>query len=220
MADCNKLVPIIIRWEAGVLHKFPDGSIDYYSRPNEVLFEEARKKGYGNDPADAGGPTMVGVILDTYKAYCREKGKPTPTIQDLKNIQYEEWFEIFKTRFWDRVKADQIKNQSIANLCVNTIWGSGPGYIKIIQAVLGCKQDGIVGPVTLGKINGWQPQEELFDKLWARRKKFFENAVASSIAAYERKIGRKATERELMTRTNKRFINGWMNRLNSFKFEE
>lgn len=140
MADCNKLVPIIIRWEAGVLHKFPDGSIDYYSRPNEVLFEEARKKGYGNDPADAGGPTMVGVILDTYKAYCREKGKPTPTIQDLKNIQYEEWFEIFKTRFWDRVKADQIKTKALP-IYASTLFGDlGLGTSRLFRLYLGANK--------------------------------------------------------------------------------
>ncbi len=209
MAKCEELIPIIIRWETGVTGE---------GLSNKELFEKARKKGYGNDPIDTGGPTMVGVILSTYKAYCKEKGKPVPMVKDLKAMPYEEWFEIFKTRFWDKVKADQIRNQSIANLCVNTIWGSGLGYIKTIQQVVGVKPDGMVGPVTLQAIN-MADQLELFNRLWLRRKKFFLDLVDNSVKEYERKLGRKATERELLKYTQKRFLKGWLNRLNSFKFE-
>lgn len=215
MAQVYKLIPTIIKWEAGI----DPAKEENQGLTVEQLFEKARRTGYGNDPADKGGATMIGVTIATYKAYCIRKNKPTPTVKDLKAITFEEWKDILKTMFWDKMKADRINNQSIANLCVNTIWGTGAGYIKIIQGVLAVRQDGIVGDITIGKINGWNPQGNLFDRLWARRKKFFEDITASSIAEYERKIGRKATERELMTHTNKRFIKGWLNRLNDFKFE-
>lgn len=211
MAECSKLVPIIIRWEAGVTA--PELS-------EEELFEKARKSGWSNDPLDSGGATMVGITLATYKTYRKAKGKRTPTKQDLKNITYAEWYDILKTMYWDKMKADNINNQSIANLCVNTVWGSGSGYIKTIQGVLGCKADGIVGPITLGKINGWKPQKDLFDRLWKRREKFFNDLVARSVASYEKKIGRPATESEKLRYTQKKWLRGWMNRLNSFKFEE
>lgn len=162
---------------------------------------------------------MVGVTLATFKEYRKRKKKPTPTVKDLKAITYEEWRDILKTMYWDKMKADDIANQSIANLCVNTVWGSGAGYIKTIQSVLGVKQDGVVGNITLGKINGWNPQSALFDLLWARRKKFFESIVQNSIAEYERKIGRKSTLQEQLKHTYKRFLAGWLNRLNDFKFE-
>ena len=219
MANCEKLVPIIFRWEAGVAHYFPDGTIDYYSRPNKLLFKEARIKGFANDPIDNGGATMIGITLDTFKAYRKAHGKKTPTVSDLKAITYEEWYDILKTMYWDKMKADQINNQSIANLCVNTVWGSGTGYIKTIQQVLGVVADGIVGKITLGAINN-QNQSEVFSKLWNRRKNFFEDLVNRSVAAYEKKIGRKATENELLRYTQKRFLNGWLNRLNDFQFSE
>lgn len=211
MANCEKLIPIIIKWEAGTTGE---------GLTNKELFEKARKKGYGNDPADAGGHTMVGIILDTFKAYRKAKKKPVPTVEDLKNISYEEWFDIFKTMFWDRMKADEINNQSIANLCVNTIWGSGAGYIKTIQGVVGVKCDGVVGSITLKAINENPHPDWLFKRLWDRRKKFFEDIVERDVAKYEKKIGRKATERELMTHTKKRFLKGWLNRLNDFKYYE
>ena len=215
MANVEKLIPVIIKWEAGVDPE-KEGNIGLSA--NE-LFEKARATSFGNDPVDSGGATMVGVTLATYKAYRKTKGKKSPTAADLRKITYEEWADILKTMFWDKMKADQIANQSIANLCVNTVWGSGPGYIKTIQGTLGVKQDGIVGPITLGKINSWNPQSALFDKLWARRRKFFDDIVARSVADYEAKLGRKATERELLTHTKKRFLKGWLNRLNDFKFE-
>lgn len=211
MADCRKLVPTIIRWEAGVTTT---------GLSNEEMFERAKRTGFANDPIDNGGATMIGITLDTFKSYRKKIGKKTPSVQDLKNITYEEWYDILKTMFWDKMKADQIDNQSIANLCVNTVWGSGAGYIKTIQGVLGVKADGIVGNITLGAINGYKPQKDLFQKLWKRREKFFYDIVARSVAAYEKKIGREATEVEKLRHTQKKFLKGWLNRLNSFKYYE
>lgn len=217
MANIEKLVPIIIKWEAGI---DPDKE-ENIGLTAKDLFEKARSTGFSNDPADSGGATMVGVTFDTYKAYRRLRLRNRPqSAKELKQIKYEEWLDILKTMFWDKMHADDIANQSIANLCVNTVWGSGAGYIKHIQGVLGVKQDGIVGPVTLCKINGWNPQSALFDKLWARRKKFFEDIVERSVADYERKVGRKVTQTELYQYTKKKFLKGWLNRLNDFKFNE
>ena len=147
-----------------------------------------------------------------------QEDAPAPGIEELKKITDDTVVDVLRIFYWDPCKADEIRNQSIANLIVNSVWGSGLGYIKKIQSVVGTKPDGIIGKFTLAAINNAN-QKELFDKLWNRRKKFFEDIVASSVAAYERKIGRKATEQELLKHTNKRFLKGWLNRLNSFKFE-
>ena len=210
MATVDKLIPTIIKWEAGTVGE---------GLTNETLFEKARRKGFANDPADTGGATMVGVTLETFKAYRKKNGKKPPTVTDLKNIAYEEWRDILKTMFWDKMRADEIRNQSIANLCVNTVWGSGDGYIKTIQQVVGVAADGIVGPITLKAINENPHPDWLFRRLWERRKKFFEDIVARSVADYEKKLGRPATEMEKLQHTKKRFLQGWLNRLNDFKYE-
>lgn len=191
MAKVELLLPKILKWEGGFV----------------------------DDPADSGGATNKGVTLDTYKAYCKKNKLKPPTVKDLKQISDETVLAILKQFFWDKMRADEIVNQSIANLCVNTLWGSGTGYIKTIQGVLRVKSDGIVGPKTLAEING-ADQRDLFDKLWKRRKKFFIDIVDSSVRAYERKLGRKATETEKLKHTKKRFLKGWLRRLDDFKFEE
>lgn len=211
MAKVEKLVKTIIKWEAGVM--------PIEGESEEEMFERAKAKGYANDPVDAGGPTMVGVTIGTYRAYARKKGSRVPDIEDLKRISYTEWLDILKTMFWDKVKADEIKSQSIANLCVNTVWGSGASYIKVIQKTAGAYPDGIIGPKSLEVINSQDPRV-LFNKLWNRRKKFFLDIVKADVKRYEVKIGREATEYEKKKYTKYRFLNGWLNRLNDFQFTD
>ena len=59
--------------------------------------------------------------------------------------------------------------------------------------------------------------EELFGVIYQERVKFINAIVARSVAAYEKKIGRKATEKELLKFTQKRFAKGWLNRLQDIK---
>lgn len=137
MADINKLKPFILKWEGGFV----------------------------DDPADLGGATNKGVTLKTYKQYCENKGKPVPSVDDLKNLSDEEWTDIFRTMYWDKWKADQIENQSIANILVDWVWASGKKGIEIPQALLGVAVDGKVGNATLAAVNGRSSQQELFEKI-------------------------------------------------------
>jgi len=190
MADIRKLAPILLKWEAGAL---PQATL-------EKQWEIARKKGFSNDPDDAGGETMCGITIATYKRYCKTKGKPEPTVAQLKAITLTEWLDILRAFYWDKMKADQIRNQSIANLCVDNVWGSGTGYIKQIQLVAGVTPDGIVGPKTLAAINGAN-QRQLFARLAEKRRTFYTNICISR-------------------NSNKKFLTGWMRRLADFKFSE
>ena len=138
--------------------------------------------------------TMKGVTLDTYRKYFgRQK-----TCKELKGISNAEWEYIFKEGFWDRWKADEINNQSIANLLVDWCWTSGIYGIKYPQRILGVKDDGIVGDKTIAAVNNYPNQKELFDKLWNRRKKHFEDIAK--------------------THNRAKFLNGWLRRLSAFKW--
>lgn len=165
MADFIKMIPYICHFEAGV-------PVSYLNGTAESIFAQARKTGFANDPDDKGGYTMVGVTLETYKAYCRKKGYPVPTPQRLRDIPFAQWVEILKGMFWDKMKADRIKSQGIANMCVDWLWISGTGRVKNIQKILGVKQDGIVGDNTIAAINSANTRE-LFTKLYNAREKFY-----------------------------------------------
>lgn len=150
---------------------------------------------FSNDPDDHGKATMMGVTLKTYQKYY---GKDK-TVEDLKNITDDEWLTIFKDGYWKPWKADEIKNQSIAQLVVDCGWMSGTKTaIKKVQTCLGTKADGIVGPKTLALLNQ-APAIGVFRKLWVMRYNWLHDIAK--------------------TGNNKKFLTGWMNRLNDHKFK-
>lgn len=184
----------------------------------ELLAPYIRKweGGFVNDPADSGGATNMGVTIGTFEVYCHRKGYPRPTVERLKNLTTEEWTDILKTMYWDRWQADKIKSQKIANILVDWVWGSGVYGIKIPQRILGVEVDGIVGEKTLKAINAQDP-DKLFQTIYEARQKFLLDITEASVRRYEAKLGRKATEEELLRHTNKRFLRGWNNRLEDIK---
>lgn len=188
MASIDKLIPYILKWEGGFVY----------------------------DPTDRGGATNKGVTIATYEAYCRQKGLPRPTVEQLQNIPDAHWREIIKTMYWDKWHADEIHSQRVANILVDWVWLSGVHGIKKPQALLGVVADGIVGNKTLSAVNFADP-DQLFEAIFKERVKFINGIVSRSVVAYEKKIGRKATEKELLKYTQKRFLIGWMNRLNDIK---
>ena len=130
MADVNKLVPHIVKWEGG----------------------------WSDHKNDLGGKTNKGITYQTYKFYYRRKGLPEPSVEQLKNISHTEFTDILKTLYWDVCKADYIVNQSVANAIVDWGWNSGNvTAIKEVQKILGVKADGIVGNITLSAINSRSP---------------------------------------------------------------
>jgi lysozyme family protein len=190
MARCENLVRFILKWETGVSDE---------RMANEPLFEKAKKKGFANDPSDLGGATMCDITLKTYTEYRKRKGLTKPTVEDLKAISYGEWLEVLKTMFWDRWKADQIQNQSVANFLVDWVWASGVYGIKLPQKVLNVSIDGVVGPKTLAAINEKDP------------------AIVFGLMKQERID---YTERICKSRAqNRKFRTGWLNRINDLKYK-
>ncbi|MDR0823903.1 MAG: peptidoglycan domain protein [Prevotella sp.] len=165
--------------------------------------------GYVNNPNDKGGETNMGITIGTWKqaghdtstriAVVKVGNKAyTNATKSLYEMTDEQWEAIAKPMYWDRWRADEINNQSIANLVVDWLWGSGIYGIKYPQQILGVNADGIVGAKTLAAVNDYPNQKELFKKLWERRKQHFINLAKQPGQSI--------------------FLKGWLNRMNYFKF--
>lgn len=173
MADVKKLTPFLLKWEGGFV----------------------------NDPADLGGATNMGVTIGTWRQVGYDKdGDNDIDVDDLKSLSNDDVLNrVLKPHYWDRWRADEIKNQSVANILVDWVWGSGAHGIKIPQKLLGVSVDGVVGPKTIAAINSKNPRE-LFDRIKMARFDFIEEIC-------------------LKRPVNNRFKRGWMNRINDLIFE-
>lgn len=166
-----------------------------------IPFTHEKEGGFVHDPDDAGGATNMGVTLKTYAAYCKRKGYPRPTIERLKNLSEEKWQDIMRTLYWDVIGGDRIQSQSVALAIYDWAVHSGtPTAVKHVQRILGVNSDGIVGPITLSAINSASPLP-LFGRIKQDRIKFLKSL---------------AVQRP----ENRKFLNGWINRVNSIPFDD
>jgi len=172
MANIELLAPIILKWEGGFV----------------------------NDPADAGGATNMGVTLQTWRQVGYDKDNDGDIdVADLKKLTKDEViYKVLKHQYWNRWRADEIRNQSIANLLVDWVWASGKWGILLPQQVLGVTMDGVVGLKTLNAVN-IKDQAKLFHDLVAARHDYLHRICLSRPA-------------------NNKFLLGWINRLHDFKF--
>lgn len=188
MADINRYIPFIIRWEVGL--SLPDVS-------NEALFDAARRsrQAFTDNRLDRGGATMCGVTLATYRAYRRGAGLKSPSVAELRDMSYDDWRAIVTGMFWDRWRASEIGCQAVAEALVDWVWTSGSPGIRIPQRLLGVKADGIAGPLTLDAV-AQADSGQLFEAIQAARETFVRSIVAS--------------------RPSQRvWLNGWLNRIRS-----
>lgn len=173
MADIHKLASFILSWEGGFV----------------------------DDPLDRGGATNLGVTLSTWRQVGYDKtGDGIIDIDDLRLLTPEEViFQVLKPHYWDRWRADEIKNQSLANILVDWVWASGVHGIKIPQRILGVAADGVVGEQTLQALHN-RPAQTLFNQIQEARLQFVDQIVRNDPR-------------------QKRFLNGWKNRINALRFE-
>jgi len=155
--------------------------------------------GFTNDKLDKGGATNKGVTLATWRQCGYDKdGDGDIDTDDIRLLTTQDATIVLKRFYWDRWKADQINNQSIADILVDWVWGSGKWGIIIPQRLMGLVDDGIVGPKTIYALNTAN-QASLFQDISEARETFYNGLV-------------------IETPSQVKYIKGWLNRLNDFKF--
>lgn len=173
MANIDNLAPFILRWEGGFV----------------------------NDPVDKGGATNMGVTIGTWRSVGYDKdGDGDIDVDDLHLLDKEDVIErVLRPHYWNRWRADEILNQSVANILVDWVWASGTHGIKRPQRILGVTPDGIVGPKTLAAVNSMDPMELHF-RIKNDRIKFIDEICQRDPS-------------------QERFRKGWMNRINALVYQ-
>ena len=157
--------------------------------------------GFVNDPDDPGGATNKGITFATFKRYAKNLLGVEPTLQNLKNLTDEQAAKIYKKRYWDRIRGDEITDQNLANIVFDFYVNAGGNAAKLFQRVINqlggsIVIDGGIGPVTIKALNKLDKK-----KVYMLYKK--------GRADYYHRI----CERNPRLR---KFLKGWLNRVNSF----
>lgn len=193
MANIDIMIPHILTWEVGL----KDSEREL---PPRQMYESVSKRGYHNIKGDSGKDTMCGVTIGTFREWREQQGKPGPSVADLKALTYDEWLAILRHTFWDRCKADQIANASIALMMVDWTWVNGATTaIRQMQAAFGLATDGIIGQKSLAALNA-SPAATVFSRLKTAR-----------LRSYDRIVAARPSQRK--------FLAGWQNRTNSIKYQ-
>lgn len=131
-----------------------------------VLADEG---GYSNDPDDPGGPTNKGITIATYRRYVNPNG----TIEDLKRLTVAQAEVVYKARYWDAVRGDNLPagvDYSLYDYAVN----SGVGRAgKVIRRLVGLG-DGAAWADTLAAIKARDPLA-LVDAIHDERLRFLKS---------------------------------------------
>lgn len=106
--------------------------------------------GFSNHPDDPGGATMYGIT----EVVARAEGYTGP----MRELTLDFAKQVYRKRYWDACRCDQMPDvlrYPLFDAAVN----SGPSQaIKWLQAAVGVKADGAIGPVTQQAVNMAAPQ--------------------------------------------------------------
>lgn len=180
----DKYITFTKKWEGGLSRDKADSASKF---PCPTAF-----KGIG------GYHTNIGITYAVWKEFY---GKD----KDARffSMNNEDWFNVFKTLYWNSVRADEYKSQNVAIFVTGMAWGSGKkqAVTSLQQAIINCgvtvDKDGALGNKTIAAANSIDPVV-LFNALTNERERFF------------RYIGRPGSK-------NSKFLNGWLRRLNSYR---
>jgi lysozyme family protein len=159
--------------------------------------------GFVNDPADPGGATNKGITMETFQNCAKQYLGIEPTLDNLKALTDAQAGKIYKPLYWDKVHGDEIELQELANIVFDFQVNAGGNASKLLQKALndlGAKPplqvDGDIGPTTISMLKSMD-QNEVYRRYKQGRIDYYKDLVANRPA-----LGK--------------FLNGWLNRVNSF----
>jgi lysozyme family protein len=92
--------------------------------------------GFVDDPADPGGATNKGITLSTFSRYAKPLLGIQPTLSNLRALSDVQAAKIYKLEFWDRLLADEIAFQPLAEIVCDFYVNSGSHAVSTLYKVL------------------------------------------------------------------------------------
>jgi hypothetical protein len=165
--------------------------------------------GFQNDPADSGNflngvnyGTKYGITPAAFLLQYKTLVKP----DTIKNLTIDQAIPIYKNKYWDKIRGDEIENDSLAALMMFSIVNSGLAQIKVFKKLINLVLDKNVVAETSDPFTHIEitilndlDQQLYFDLLKTTRKRFYENLVKADPG-------------------KQKYLKGWLNRLENYQF--
>lgn len=139
--------------------------------------------GYVNDPDDPGGETKYGITIKVARANGYDR--------DMKLLPVTKAAEIYRAKYWNLIKGDDIIIQDVAESIFDFSVNCGVVQsVRIVQDALNgivnsplLVVDGIFGNITLKTVNLFTSQEkktEVLREIRRRRKAFYRHLITKN----------------------------------------
>lgn len=89
--------------------------------------------GYSNHPNDRGGRTQMGITIATFKRFAESDLGIKPTIKNLKNLTKEQARFIYKKRFWNPLRVDEVVSMSVAHTFYDFHVNATRNAVRVMQ---------------------------------------------------------------------------------------
>jgi lysozyme family protein len=157
--------------------------------------------GFVDDPADPGGATNKGITLKTFSGCAQSLLGVDPTLDNLKGLSDSQAATIYRALYWNAVCGDEIASQNLADIVCDFYVNARSHASELLQTVLNnvganLKVDGAIGPATMAALAA-ADQNDVYRRYKQGRIAYYEN-----LAQEEPSL--------------QKFLNGWLNRVNSF----
>jgi lysozyme family protein len=155
------------------------------------------ERGFVNDPDDRGGATNFGVTQATL-GVAWHLGRAA-TVDEVRRLTRETAIDVLVLQFVLVPRFDRIMSWRLRFALIDYGINSGPvNGARALQRILGLRPDGVIGPITIAKVNGLTPD-------------LLRLAAAKHIGDRLRLVGRLVTRRPELKQY--RFGEGWCNRV-------
>ncbi|WP_299965215.1 glycosyl hydrolase 108 family protein [uncultured Roseobacter sp.] len=111
--------------------------------------------GFVDHPKDPGGATNMGITFNTLQSWRRPADID---VNDVRNLTEEEAKQIYRANYWNALSCDELPN-GVDLVVFDFGVNAGPGRsAKTLQRVVGVKDDGVIGPITLAAVQAVDPE--------------------------------------------------------------
>ena len=153
---------------------FAIGCINMKDNWTECLAQILKAEGgFANLKHDSGGMTNMGVTKKTYENWVGRE----VTEQEMRDLTVEDVAPIYKDRYWNRVRCDELVDGADLLLFDLSVHSGPRRSVKIAQQTAGTVVDGLIGPKTIAAINAMD-QTEFIKKFSENRLEFYKRIEA------------------------------------------